>query len=155
MWLASPHSDGCNTTFVGADCIVQHDFRGFLPPADIAVAYMRGHKKWRLNTGFVHVPASSRAEVAPLFRLVADDTGPAMCEDMIALERALSPISGDYGVIHRRGVDVALLPLPLWNMAPEYFPDDPIENAFVLHFMGGWHDGKAGFFARARELGLA
>lgn len=154
IWLASPHSEGCNTTFVGADCIIQDDFRGFVPPSDLAVAYMRGHKKWRLNNGFMHVPAASREAVAPLLRLVADDTGPAMCDDMIALERALQPISGDYGVIHRRGLDVALLPLALWNLTPEHMPDDPIENAFVLHYMGGWEDGKERFFQRARELGL-
>lgn len=154
-WLASPHSAGCNTTFVGADCIIQHDFRPHVPASDLAVAFMRGHKKWRINNGFMHIPAASRERVAPIFRLIADDTGPVMCEDMIAVERALSPLPLIEGVFERRGIKVALLPLHRFNLSPHYMPEADITGAYVLHFMGGWASGKAEFFEHAERLKLA
>lgn len=155
-WLASPHSLGCNTTFVGADCIIARDFRPELDPAaDLSIAFMAGHKKWRINNGFMHVPARARVSVAPLFRLVADDTGPAMCEDMIALERALSPMPRACGRTIRRDLQIHFLPLALFNLSLQHTPTEPIENAFVLHFMGGWENGKQLFFDYAEAHGLA
>lgn len=153
-WLESPHSKGVDTVFVGADCIVLRDFRGLLPACDLGIAFMKGHKKWRLNTGFMFIPASSRERVAPLFRLIADDTGEAMCEDMIALERALVPMPADYGTFDRAGLKVAFLPLAQWNHPPKY-DGPPTDACNVLHFMGGWEDQKALFFEYARKLDLA
>lgn len=153
-WLASPYSIGCDTTFVGADCIIRRDFRHDVPACDVAIAYMKGHKKWRLNNGFIHVRAESRDRVAPLFRLVADDTGDEMCEDMIALERALVPMPADHGCHERRGLSVAFLPLPVWNRYMEDEADAAVD-ANVLHFMGGWQNGKALFFSWARRHGFA
>ena len=154
-WLASPHSAEVDTVFVGADCIIRQDFRPALPVADFGVVYMKGHKKWRLNNGFMYVPAKSREKVAPLFRLIADDTGEAMCEDMIAIERALIPMPKDFGTGNRRGLKVAFLPVEKWNRGYLIDPADPASDAYVLHFMGDWEQGKARFFEWAKAHGFA
>jgi hypothetical protein len=152
-WLESPHSRGVHTIFVGADCLIRRDFRNDLPACDVAIGYMKGHKRWRLNNGFVYIPAESREKVAPLFRLVADDTGEKMCDDMLALERALVPMPPDYGVFTRRRLAVSFLPMPIWNRYMRS-ADDAAEEANVLHFMGGWDNGKALFFEwAARHMG--
>jgi hypothetical protein len=158
-WLASPWSEGVDTVFIGADCIVLRDFRSELPGADLSIAYMKGHRKWRLNNGFVHVPATSRDRVAPLVNRIARDTSIAMFDDMLAWERGLSPMPPDFGVVERRGLKVAFLPLPKWNryMTPGKGMDDPwtdIESANVLHFMGRWEEGKPHFFEAAKRLGF-
>jgi hypothetical protein len=153
-WLSSPYSAGADTVFVGADCIIRNDFRASLPACDLAIAYMQGHKRWRMNNGFMAVPDESREKVAPLFRWIANDTGVAMCEDMIAIERALSPMPPDFGTYRRRALDVAFLPLPKWNRYMQK-ADDAAEDAFVLHFMGGWDDAKALFFQWADRHGFA
>jgi hypothetical protein len=154
-WLASPHSLGVDTIFTGADCIVRRDFRADLPDGcDVAIAYMKGHKKWRLNNGFVYVPAGSREKVAPLFRLVADDTGERICDDMLALERALVPMPADFGQYERRALAVEFLPLRVWNryMATKKGAlEDEALDANMLHFMGGWDDGKKLLFDWARR----
>lgn len=164
-WLASPHSIGLDTTFVGADCIIRRDFRADLPACDLAIAYMKGHKRWRLNNGFMHVRAESRDRVAPLFRLIADDTGDEICDDMLAIERALVPMPNDYGAAERRGLAIEFLPLPVWNCCPKTAAD-PAPGANIMHFMGGWHalpsgqivtepKGKALFFDWAARHGFA
>jgi hypothetical protein len=142
-----------HTIFVGADCLIRRDFRNDLPACDVAIGYMKGHKRWRLNNGFVYIPAESREKVAPLFRLVADDTGELMCDDMLALERALVPMPPDFGEHERRGLTVSFLPMPIWNRYMRS-ADDAAEEANVLHFMGGWDNGKALFFEwAARHMG--
>jgi len=154
-WLESPHSKGVDSVFVGADCIVRQDFRPFLPRCDLAIAFMKGHKKWRLNNGFMYVPAESRERVAPIFRLIADDTRQKMGDDMTSIERALVPMPADYGTFSRRGVDVAFLPLNEWNYGYQMDPADPASHAYVLHFMGDWKEGKPLFFAWAKNHGFA
>lgn len=154
-WLASPHSVGKDTVFVGADCLIRRDFRADLPECDVAIAYMKGHKKWRLNNGFVYVPAASREKAAPLFRFVADDTGDEMCDDMLALERALVPMPEDFGTVPRRGLDVAFVPMDKWNYGYQIDPTDPAQDANVMHFMGGWDGGKSLFFEWAKANGFA
>ncbi len=154
-WLESPYSKGVDSVFVGADCIIRQDFRGKVPRSDLAVAFMKGHKKWRVNNGFMYVPAESRERVAPLLRLIADDTGVAMCEDMIAVERALSPMPQDFGVHRRRGLDVAFLPLAQWNRGYQIDLEDPASDAYVMHFMGDSFTGKPLFFAWAKRWGFA
>lgn len=153
-WIASPHSQGVDTTFVGADCIIRRDFRADVPACDLAIAFMKGHKKWRLNNGFIHVPAESRERVAPLFRLIADDTGDEMCDDMLAIERALVPMPADYGIHRRRGLDVAFLPMEKWNHGYKIDPSDPAVDANVMHFMGEWEAGKPLFFEWAARHGF-
>lgn len=153
-WLASPHSEGLDTSFMGADCLVLKDFRKDLPPADLAVAYMKGHKRWRMNNGFFQVPAESRDKVASVFKFIADDTGDEMFEDMLAIERALQPMPEDYTTEKRRGLDVAFLPIPVWNRYMQD-ADDSAEEANVLHFMGGHAEGKSLFFEWARRHGYS
>lgn len=161
-WLASPDSEGVHTIFVGADCLIRRDFRAEMPEGDLAIAYMKGHRKWRMNNGFVYVPAASREKVAPLWRAISDDTGEAMCDDMIAIERALLPMPPNYGVYERRGLAVNFLPLPKWNRymttKDRRYPHallDPAKDANVLHFMGGWENGKQLYFDWAKRHGFA
>lgn len=156
QWLESPESEGHNTTFVGADCIIRQDFRRHLPRCDLAVAYMKGHKKWRINNGFMYVPAESRERVAPIFRQIADDTDEAMCDDMLAVERALVPMPPDYGVEERQGIKVAFVPMKYWNRGGSAIhPRNPCKSAYIMHFMGGWGDGKAQMFEWAKNNGFA
>lgn len=145
-WLESPHSEGADTLFVGADCIIRRDIRGLVPEGDLAVGFMKGHKKWRLNTGFMFVPAASREKVAPLFRLVARDCTERMCDDMAALERALSPMPLDFGREERRGLAVQFVPMAVWNHPPRS-PDEEAPQAHVLHFYG--EKSKIHFFTWA------
>lgn len=149
-WLASPHSAGVDTVFVGADCLIRRDFRADLPKADLAIAFMKDHKRWRLNNGFMYIPAGSRDKVAPVFRLIADDTGEEMCDDMLAIERALVPMPADYGKVSRRGIDVSFLPLAQWNHSIEHH-GEPAADCNVLHFMGGWDAGKPLLFEWAAQ----
>lgn len=151
-WIASPYSAGASTIFVGADCLIRRDFRDVLPECDLAVAFMQGHKKWRLNTGFVYVPERSREKAAPLFRLIADDCTEIMCDDMAALERALAPIPRECRPIERRGLKVELLPLDQWNAVLDKVEDEA-KDAYVLHFLG--EERKPLFFAWAKRWGFA
>ncbi len=159
-WLERGFRD-VDTMFVGADCLIRRDFRHQLPKGDLAIAYMKGHKRWRINNGFVYVPAASRAKVAPLFRAIADDTSEEMFDDMLAFERALEPMPPQYGVCERQGLAVNFLPLPKWNryMAETKTTPDPLsdsaEMANVLHFMGGHAEGKKLYFDWARAHGFA
>lgn len=123
--------------FVGADCLIRRDFRGQLPPADLSIILRPGHKRHRINNGFMHVPAASCEKVAPLFRKIANDTGPTFnsCHDMEAVERALSPMPLDYGLQERVGITINFLPMGIWNGGPRRV-DDPAEAAYVLHFRG-------------------
>jgi hypothetical protein len=147
-WLESPHSADVDTLFVGADCLITRDLREAVPPGDLVVAYMKGHKKWRLNTGFMYVRAESREKVAKVFRLVAGDCSPVMCDDMAALERALSPMPPDYGAWARRGLCVNFVEMDIWNRVVNS-GDDPAANAYVLHFLG--EHRKALFFEWAKK----
>ncbi len=51
--------------FVGADCLIRRDFRHQLPRGDVAIAYMKDHKRWRMMNGFIYVPAASRERRQP------------------------------------------------------------------------------------------
>lgn len=121
--------------FVGADCLIRRDFRDQLPAADLSIILRPGHKRHRVNNGFMFVPAASCAKVAPFFRRVADSCGEAMCDDMVALEAALAPMPDDYMLTERCGLTVNFLPMDVWNGGPKVV-DDPAENSFVLHFRG-------------------
>ncbi len=147
--------------FVGADCLIRRDFRHQLPKGDLAIAYMMRHKRWRINNGFVYVPARSREKVAPLFRRIANDTSEEMFDDMLAFERAIEPMPDWYGVHQREGLAVNFLPLPKWNryMAVSKRTPEPLldaaEEANVLHFMGGHDNGKKLYFDWAARHGFA
>lgn len=160
-WLEAPESKHVDTIFVGADCLIRRDFRAELPACDLAIAFMKDHKRWRINNGFVYVPAASREKVAPLFRRIADDTSEEMFDDMLAAERALLPMPADFGLHERHGLAVNFLPLLKWNryMAICKQTPDPLsdaaEDAAVLHFMGGHDNGKALYFAWAKRHGFA
>lgn len=119
----------------GADCLIRRDFRDHVPPADLAIILRPGHKRHRINNGFMFVPTASNAKVAPLFRRIADDTRSEMCDDMAAIERALAPMPDDYGTIERAGLRVAFLPMDVWNAGPKS-ATNAAEQAFVLHFRG-------------------
>lgn len=159
-WIESPYSRGTDTVFVGADCLIRRDFRADLPACDLAIAYMKGHKRWRMNNGFVYVPAASREKVAPVLRLIADDTREKMFDDMLAIERALVPMPEGYGRYERRGLAVEFLPLPIWNRYMAVCKETPkplkdaAEDANVLHFMGGHDNGKRLFFDWANAHGF-
>lgn len=122
-----------DTVFVGADCLVCRDFRPHLAPADLSIVLRPG--KHRINNGFMFVPAASRGRVAPLFRRIADSTGEAMCDDMVAVEKALAPMPAGYGLQERHGLAVNFLPMGVWNAGPKT-ADDPAAEAHVLHFRG-------------------
>lgn len=161
-WLESPLSNGLHTIYMGADCLVRRDFRDELPICDLAIAYMKGHKRWRINNGFVYIPAGRRrAQVASVLRGIADNTSETMFDDMLAFERALVPMPPDFGCHERRGLAVEFLPLPKWNRymavckeTPKPL-DDAAEDANVLHFMGGHDKGKALYFEWAKRHGFA
>ena len=150
-WLESPYSEGVDTLFVGADCLIRRDFKDEVPEADLVVAMMKAHKKWRLNTGFMYIRAKSRDKVAPIFRLVARDCTEIMCDDMAALERALSPMAKDHGRIERRGITVELVELRKWNAVLDDVKD-AAADCNVLHFLG--QDGKALFFDWSKRWGF-
>jgi hypothetical protein len=126
-----------DSLFVGADCLIARDFRDHLAPADLSIILRPGHKRHRINNGFMYVPAASVVRVAPLFRKIADDTGPTFnrCHDMEAVERALSPMPMEYGMQERAGLTVNFLPMDIWNGGPKT-AGDPASDAFVLHFRG-------------------
>lgn len=151
LWLESPYSEGVDTLFVGADCIIRQDIREALPPSDFSVAFMKGHKKWRLNTGFMYCRAGARDRLAPIFRQVAQDCSTVMCDDMAALERAFSPLPKDYGEFERRGLSVSLLPMRQWNATLDS-ADDPASDCYVLHFLG--EQRKPLFFQWAKANGF-
>lgn len=135
-WLEYGAGDRA-TLFVGADCLIARDFREHLLPADLSIILRPGHKRHRINNGFMFVPTASRAKVAPLFRKIADTTEPVfnLCHDMVAVERALSPMPLEYGLHERAGLTVNFLPMETWNGGPKT-ADDPAGNSFVLHFRG-------------------
>lgn len=135
LCLENPLPDQGDTLFVGADCLVLRDFRPHLPPADLSIILRPGHKRHRINNGFMFVPAASRAKVAPLFRQIADNTGPSMCDDMVAVERALAPMPQDYGIHERAGLTINFLPMHIWNGGPKKVEDEAA-GSFVLHFRG-------------------
>jgi hypothetical protein len=136
QWLERRHDRDTDTLFVGADCLVARDPRHGLPAeADLSLIYRPGHKRHRINNGFMYVPAASREKVARLFRRIADGCGEAMCDDMVAVERALAPMPEGYGQHDRAGLRVNFLPMHLWNAGPKRL-DEPPGEAFVLHFRG-------------------
>lgn len=137
-WLRSPRSEGIDTVFVGADCLVLHDFRPFLRPADLSICTFPHRKLWIMN-GFIQVPAASREKLIPLFDRVAHGTRafPATtCDDMASWERVLRPRPKDlWGKEERHGLTVRFLPEPIWNERP-LSADEPYAEAHVLHFRG-------------------
>lgn len=160
-WMEDRRLHAYHTIFVGADCLIVRDFRAELPDCDLAIAYMKDHKRWHINNGFVYIPARSREKVAPLMRAIADDTSEEMFDDMLAFERALAPMPPDFGAYERAGLKVEFLPLPKWNryMAKCKATPKPLldngEGANVLHFMGGHANGKALYFEWAKLHGFA
>lgn len=134
-WLEYPHRGPLDTLFVGADCLIRRDPRGHIPAGDLAIILRPDHKRHRINNGFMFVPADSRSRVAPLFRSIADNCGPAMCDDMVSVERALSPMPLDFGTYPRAGLTVNFLPMETWNGGPKS-ADDEATGSFVLHFRG-------------------
>lgn len=135
QWLEQDGDGPMDTLFVGADCIIRKDPRGQIPAGDLTIAFRPDSKRHRLQNGFMFVPAASRAKVAPLFRSIADSCGEAMCDDLVALERALAPMPETYGAQERAGLTVNFVPMMPWQGAPDA-AEDPIEDAFVLHFRG-------------------
>lgn len=135
LYLESGPKD--DTLFVGADCLIARDFRDHLPFADLSIILRPGHKKHRINNGFMYVPASSVSKVAPIFRRIAKTTGGSFnsCHDMVAVEAALSPMPMEYGIVERAGITVNFLPMSIWNGGPKT-ADEPAANSFVLHFRG-------------------
>lgn len=148
-WLESPLSVDCNTTYVGADCIIRKDFKKEVPACDLAITYMPG-RKWQIMNGFMHIRSKSRKAVAPLYRTIANDTSEEMCDDMLAVERALAPMPEVFGQSLRKGLTVNFLPLRAWNHCVKH-PEYPARDAFVMHFNGGWHNGKQLFFDWTRR----
>lgn len=134
-WLEFDHRGPIDTLFVGADCLIRREFRHDVPAADLCIAFRPEGKRHRLQNGFMFVPAASRTKVAPLFRRVADTCGGEMCDDLVSIERALSPMPTEYGLQERAGLAVHFLPMSPWNDAPDGL-EDSIEDAFVLHFRG-------------------
>lgn len=134
-WMESPYSRGVDTLYVGLDCIIRRPVEDMLPDGDVTIAYMKGHKSWRLNNGFIHVRAEARERAAKLLRLVADDTHPVVCDDMAALERALVPLPVDYGTFDRHDMKIGLVPMHTHNRQVNLV-DEPAEDACVLHFLG-------------------
>jgi hypothetical protein len=126
---------GSDILFTGADCLVRRDFRNQLPVADLSIILRPGHRKHRINNGFMFVPAASRNRVAPLFRRIADGCGETMCDDMVAVEHALAPMPDDYCLTERGGLTVNFLPMGIWNGGPKS-ADDPADQSHVLHFRG-------------------
>lgn len=125
-----------DTLFVGADCLVAKDPRGHLPDeADLSIILRPGHKRHRINNGFMYIPVASRKKVTPLFREIADVCGEVMCDDMVAVERALAPMPTEYGLCERSGINVNFLPMDIWNGGPKSLAD-PAADSFVLHFRG-------------------
>lgn len=133
LWLEGGGDD--DTLFTGADCLIRRDFRGHIPAGDLAIAFRPDGKRHRLQNGFMYVRAESRAKVAPLFRSIADSCGEAMCDDLVAVERALAPMPATYGLQERAGLTVNFVPMSPWNDAPDA-PEDPSRDAMVLHFRG-------------------
>lgn len=127
---------GEDVLFVGADCVVLRDPRGCVPAADLALILRPGHKRHRINNGFMYVPASSREKTAPVFRRIANTCGTSMCDDMVAVERVLLPMPDDYGSCRRAGIDVQFLPMGTWNAGPKSVDSPPSSGAFVAHFRG-------------------
>lgn len=128
---------GSDTLFVGADCLIVKDFRAHLAPADLSIILRPGHKRHRINNGFMHVPFGSAAKVAVVFRKIANATGPQFntCDDMVAIERTLSPMPDDYGPTERAGIKVNFLPMGVWNGGPKTVDSSP-GKSFVVHFRG-------------------
>lgn len=127
-----------DTVFVGADCIVRHDFRPYLRPADLSICTFVHRQLWIMN-GFIWVPAASRHKVVPVFDKVAKGTRamPARtCDDMVSWERTLGSKPRElWGKETRRGLTVRFLPEPIWNERP-LSADEPYLDAHVLHFRG-------------------
>lgn len=138
-WVREPTYPDEDTVFVGADCIVRHDFRPFLRPADFSICTFPHPTLWIMN-GFIHVPAATRAKLVPIFDRVAKGTRalPAKtCDDMVSWERVLKPKPRSYwGKEERVGLTVRFLPEPLWNERP-LSADEPYADVHVLHFRGG------------------
>lgn len=148
-FMESPFAEGHDILFVGADCLIRRDIRDLLPPGDFLIAFMKGHKAWRLNTGFVYVRAEARERATKLLRQIARDVKPKICDDMAAYERALSPMPRDYGMVKRCDMNVHFVPLELWNHPP-LSPYEEAEHAHILHFYGD--RSKVHFFPWAERF---
>ncbi len=157
QWLAWPGSAGVDSVFVGADCLVLRDFRPYLnASADFSAVHFEHKRLWFMN-GFMHVPAHTRAQLAPLFREVADDTHPMearSCDDMQAFQRAFGP-KPEFpygGPVTRRGLQVQYLREEIWNGRP-HRADEDFGASYVLHFRGPKQ--KPLFVEWARHWGFA
>lgn len=137
-WVREGRYRNDDTVFVGADCLVLHDFRPFLRPADLSICTFVHRSLWIMN-GFIHVPAASRTKVVPIFDKVARGTRPLpakTCDDMMSWERALAPRPKElWSKQERAGLTVRFLPEPIWNERP-LSADEPYLDAHILHFRG-------------------
>lgn len=137
-WVRAPRYPNDDTVFVGADCLVLHDFRPFLRPADLSICTFAHESLW-IMPGFTHVPAVTREKLIPIFNKVAAGTRPRLaktCDDMRSWERVLGPKPRElWGKQERLGLTVRFLPEPIWNERP-LSADEPYAEAHVLHFRG-------------------
>lgn len=134
-WLESEFSSDADNLFVGADCLVLKEFRPHLAKADLSIVLRPKDKRYRINNGFMFVPKASRRKASKLFRRIARDTVPVMCDDMAAIERALSPMPAVHGVVTRGDMKINFVPMEIWNAGPKRV-DNSAHDAFVLHFRG-------------------
>ncbi len=138
-WLEHDHRGPVDTLFVGADCLVQKDPRGHIPEGDLAIVLRPGHKRHRINNGFMYIPDASRKKVAPLYRRIANNCGGVMCDDMVAVEEVLKPMPFEYGPCERAGLKINFVPMNVWNGGPRRV--EKSSSAYVLHFRGHQRKG--------------
>lgn len=133
-WSAGGDWQGCDTLFVGADClIVRHPDEEFPKVPALAVTLRIGTKKYPINTGAMMLRQHGRREAAALYRTVADRCGPTWCDDQRAIRDALAPMPGAWGTVRRAGMKVAFLPMRTFNFGPSSIDDAP-GKAVVAHF---------------------
>lgn len=140
QWIERGDWQDGDTLTVGADCLVLRDPNKVFPSVGIAdlCVTLRPQQiapKYPINTGAIMLRALARADLAAMFRNIADTTGTRWCDDQRAIERALSPLPPRHCVTGRQGLRVAFLPLPIHNHTPAG-PHDPARRACVLHFRG-------------------
>lgn len=133
---AGPASD---TLFVGADCIFVGDpVKKFPPLPSLCVTYRKPTSNYPINTGAQLIRKHSLGKVAALYRRIADRTGTKWCDDQRAIIAELSPMPPVCGVWKRADMDVAFLPMRVFNHLPRD-ENDPCVGAVMLHFRGKQH----------------
>lgn len=142
-----------DTLFVGADCIFLRDPEKYYP-ADpgLCVTYRAASDKYAINTGAQMVRQHSIAQVAALFRRVADRCGTVWCDDQLSLIAELAPMPPLPGIYERAGLSVGFMPMKRRNVVPKSI-DDECRQACMLHFRGKAR--KQFFFDWAARHGYA